>query len=607
MKLLADKTLLIVGLGLIGGSIARGLMAAGAGMRILAHGRDELQLQTALLDGSIHAFSTDITTLAPQADIVMLCTPTLTVRPMLEQLSQLVGPETIITDAASVKGNVVAEARLFFGSSLYRIVPGHPVAGSEQSGYKASKADLFHKRKVILTPLLESSSIAVRTVMELWQVLGADVHSMSAGRHDQVLAGTSHLPHLLAFTLVNTLVDSVGEADRAQQVFDYAAGGFADFSRIASSDPVMWRDIFLANTDATVDVLDAYIGSLQQMRQRLLRADGPGLESEFRRAKRVRDEFIRRFRPGANQTDSRQLIDSGFTVEPELITVRKGSFIQGFFYPSADNDAAFAAIRQALDYCGVSVIQGVPENLETIDYLQELSRQGVPVIEPEKSTLWVYGASGASRSSNTEEVVQRKIALPADAFLVGLLVLAASIKNGSSLCIRCQNTGEDLDRLLVVLAEFGLVIERSIDANGVAELLCGHNVLSGAALDGDMSALATEHLAVVLVAAALAPQPSSINLAAESFEQVARLLGELADWLADFVYTDGVLHIHPRPMTASRINAGGNTRLALLAIVAGQASETELEIEHPGDIAASYPGLLGQLLSLGMNFTVFQA
>src|SRR5690606_35226509 len=155
--------------------------------------------------------------------------------------------------------------------------------------------------------------------------------------------------------------------------------------RIASSDPVMWRDIFLANSDATVDVLDSYISSLEVMRQRLLRADGPGLESEFRRAKRVRDEFIRRFRPSTDQTDSGQLIDSGFTVEPALITVRKGSFIQGFFSPSSDNRAAARAIGQALQYPGVSVIHGVPENLEIIEYLKVLSAQGVPVIGPERS------------------------------------------------------------------------------------------------------------------------------------------------------------------------------------------------------------------------------
>ena len=297
MNLLQNKTVLIIGLGLIGVSIARGLANGKHCKRILAHGKDDIALQSALIDGSIHACSTELSLLAPQADLIIICTPTLSVRGVLEQLKDLVGPDTIITDVASVKSTIVADARMFFPGSLHRFVPGHPIAGSEQSGYVSSKADLFAKRKVILTPLRENSALAVQTVMNMWQKLGADVHGMSAERHDVVLAGTSHLPHLLAFTLVNTLVDTVSQPDRAQQVFDYAAGGFADFSRIASSDPEMWRDIFMANKNATIDVLDAYVAELNKMRHKLMIGDSQGLQNDFSKAKFIRDEFIKRFRP----------------------------------------------------------------------------------------------------------------------------------------------------------------------------------------------------------------------------------------------------------------------------------------------------------------------
>lgn len=605
MKLLENKTLLIAGLGLIGGSIARGLVAAGAGMRILAHGRDEQALQAALIDGSIHAFSTDISTLAPQADIVILCTPTMTVRPMLEQLAHLVTPDAIITDAASVKGNVVADARRFFAGSLHRVVPGHPVAGSEQSGYRASRPDLFSKRKVILTPLLENSSTAVTTVMQLWQVLGADVHAMSAIRHDQVLAGTSHLPHLLAFTLVNTLVDSVGEPDRAQQVFDYAAGGFADFSRIASSDPLMWRDIFLANRDATVDVLDVYIKSLEQMKQRLLRGDGQGLESEFRRAKRVRDEFIRRFRPGSAQAESRQLVDSGFTVEPASISVRKGAVLQGFFTPCATLDEMVAAINDALLSTGVTVLNGVPDGIPALEYVQQLRERGIPVIGPENATLWIYGESGSESDAGSSQL--RDVDLPTDGFLAGLMAISASLRSGSSLCIRCAKIGVELEVLLAALDCFGLSVRRSVNASGVTELVCGHQRLRAVDLETDISILRDEQLAVLVLAAALASGRTTLRLAADRCHRLIEFLGELGAWLADFDCHDGLLYVLPRERQGAEISARANVMLSLVAIVAGQTADGELLLHQPGDIAAHYPGLLGQWSALGMHFALNQA
>ncbi|HLT63548.1 MAG TPA: prephenate dehydrogenase/arogenate dehydrogenase family protein [Pseudohongiella sp.] len=598
MKLLENKTLLIVGLGLIGGSIARGLIAANAGVRILAHGRDEQALQVALLDGNIHGFSTDITTLAPQADIIMLCTPTLTVRPMLQQLATLVGPDTIITDAASVKGNVVADARQHFAGSLHRVVPGHPVAGSEQSGYRASKADLFSNRKVILTPLPENSSLAVRTIMQLWQVLGADVHSMTVERHDQVLAGTSHLPHLLAFTLVNTLVDSVGEPDRARQVFDYAASGFADFSRIASSDPVMWRDIFLANRDATVDVLDAYMHSLEQMKQRLLRGDGSGLQDDFRRAKQVRDEFIRRFKSDRAEAGS----DGGFTVEPALIKVRKGSFLQGFFDAVATSEEAVSAIDAAAAMAGVTVLQGVPESITVVEHVRQLGKRAIPVIGPERAMVRVYGETAGESADG-----MRRSSLPADAFLVGLLVLATAVQPGSSLCIRCLNIGEDLETVFSALAELGVSVLREAMDGGVIELICECRPLRAARLQTNVSALTDEQAAVVLLAAALAPGQSTLELSAEQYQRLVEFLGDLAHWLADFSYEDGILVVTPRKPVVAEFSARSCPALSLLAITAAQVVDAELGIQQPGDIAAHYPGLLGRLTALGMNFTVHQA
>lgn len=612
MKLLENKTILIVGLGLIGGSIARGLSAAVPGVRILAQGRDPVPLQEALQDGNIHAFSTDISTLAPQADIIVLCTPTLTVRRVLEQLSTLVGPDAVITDAASVKGNVVSDGRRLFAGSLHRFVPGHPIAGSEQSGYKASKADLFQNRKVILTPLIENSTLAVRTVMQLWQILGADVHAMSTERHDEVLAGTSHLPHLLAYTLVNTLVDTVSEPDKVQQVFDYAAGGFADFSRIASSDPYMWRDIFLANTHATVDVLDAYIASLNGMRQRLLKADGDGMQAEFARAKWVRDEFIRRFRPtglGAVEPGA-----TGFTRGTEQIFAYPGSALRGIYRPAARLDVALDALDGRARQSGVSHIEGFPESLAALQAVHHRRQGGIPIVGPERGVLCVYGQDSAQQDVHSAIALTR-LALPADPLLVGLLALAASVLPGSMLrlqAVTIPSEGPELERvdeqdsLLVYLQQFGAVLRP--EEGG--DVLCLSAALSAAQLDLSKSCLSDAELMVLIAAAALAQGESEMRLASGRAERLLPVFSGLADWAMELRIDQEVLRIIPRQLQSTELTLGAfadaelSAVRALLLIVMAQKLTGGLVLRQPGDVAAYFPGLLQLMKDLGIGITI---
>ena len=290
MNLLKDKSVLIVGLGLIGGSVARGLRKRGLCRAIYACGRDDRPLREAAADGVVDEWATDLPTLAAKADLILIAVPTLTVRRVLEQLKGVVRPDTIITDAASVKGSVVKDFRSVFGNDCRQFVPAHPIAGSEQSGYRASTPDLYQDRKVILTPLGETDPSFLRTVRELWEALGADVHQMGVDDHDAVLAATSHLPHLLAYSLINTLA----RQQMTDDIFRYAAGGFAGFTRIASSDPTMWRDIFLANGAATISVLDAYTDELARMRKALIEGDGELLKTSFDAARNARNHFIKK-------------------------------------------------------------------------------------------------------------------------------------------------------------------------------------------------------------------------------------------------------------------------------------------------------------------------
>lgn len=284
----AGRKIVIIGLGLIGGSIARALKQAEPHTRIFAVGRNATVLQQAMIDGSIDGWSNSALELSVDADLIVLGMPVLAVEQNLRELSLVLAPHTVVTDVASVKGAVVEAATKVFGSVPANFVPGHPIAGSEQSGYAASKAALYHGRKVILTPLAHTNPQAVQMVTDLWTITGAEVLNMSVEHHDEVLAATSHLPHLLAFALVDTL----SQQGTREEIFRYAAGGFRDFTRIASSDPVMWRDIFVTNADATVRILDDYMNDLQRLREVLIKRDAAELHNIFKRANASRDVFL---------------------------------------------------------------------------------------------------------------------------------------------------------------------------------------------------------------------------------------------------------------------------------------------------------------------------
>lgn len=399
------QTLLIVGLGLIGGSIARAL-AGNPEIRVLACGRDDKPLRQAQADGVIEGWSHDVSELAPQADMVLVATPTRTVARIFSMLAECVTRDTIITDAASVKGCVVEDARHFFADSMDRVVPAHPIAGSEKSGYAASFADLYRGRNVILTPEPETSAAALKKVVALWQLQGAQVHLMSASRHDEILAGTSHLPHLLAFDLVNTLTESVSEADRPWQVFDFAAGGFADFSRIASSDATMWRDIFLSNSKATASLLDCYIAHLQRTRDTILAQDGDTLHREFSQAKTVRDDFIASFnarrqrssqpasgRPSADLSAINPADQSRPLNAVRQLSWRQGSVARGVCYLAASYDTTLCAIQTATEQAEFRVLHGCEDSRAIRDFIQGQIAQGALIAGPDKGRVTVYADS----------------------------------------------------------------------------------------------------------------------------------------------------------------------------------------------------------------------
>jgi prephenate dehydrogenase len=280
------RRVVIVGVGLIGGSFGLALRAGGHDGELVGLGRDPGKLDAALECGAIDRAETDPAAALADADVVLLAVPMGAMAGVLGMLAPALEPGTIVTDAGSVKGSFVADARRILGS-LVRVVPGHPIAGTERSGVDAAFAELYRGRRVILTPTAETSADATDAVSALWERAGAHVERLAVDAHDRLLAATSHLPHMLAFGLV----DALARGDDPEAVFRYAAGGFRDFTRIASSDPTMWRDICLANRDALLEALEAYRNDLEQLTAEVRAGDGDGLLARFDRARTARDRF----------------------------------------------------------------------------------------------------------------------------------------------------------------------------------------------------------------------------------------------------------------------------------------------------------------------------
>lgn len=279
--------LTILGLGLIGGSLAKALKQKNAVTEVVGWGHREASLKKGVELGVIDRYSLDLAESVRDADIVVIATPTLIAETMIEKLVPLVSAATIITDVASVKGNLLRAAQRAFGKAPANLVLAHPIAGSEQSGVAAAKADLFVNHRVIVTPTESTSIDALERIEAMWKATGAELSRLDVDTHDEILAATSHLPHVAAFALVDAFA-----GDPAQrEIFKYAAGGFRDFTRIASSDPTMWRDIALANSAALLNSIDLFSEHLSQLRSAIAAGDSNKLFTTFTRAKDARDQF----------------------------------------------------------------------------------------------------------------------------------------------------------------------------------------------------------------------------------------------------------------------------------------------------------------------------
>lgn len=286
-ELRLDK-LVVIGVGLIGGSFSLALKAANAVQRVVGVGRTRQNLETALERGVIDEASLDVADAVSDADLVFIGTPVGQMPEVMARIAPALTSNAIVTDGGSTKQDVVAYARRFLGGHFERFVPSHPIAGTEKSGAAAAFPGLFRDRNVILAPQIENQAFAVRVVRAAWEACGARIIELDARRHDEIFAAVSHLPHVVAFALVSMLA----QRRDAAELLGHSGAGLRDTVRIAGSSPEMWRDICVANRDALIEILDDYMDELEAARAAIESGDGAALAEMFERARTARSRWL---------------------------------------------------------------------------------------------------------------------------------------------------------------------------------------------------------------------------------------------------------------------------------------------------------------------------
>ena len=369
---------LIIGLGMIGGSVAKALKDRGLAT---LYGADRREAELALgLSTGVIDFAVDLTPdLLSKMDVVILATPVRAMESVFAELRPMLRASTLVTDVGSTKGSVIDAVKRVFGELPANIIWAHPIAGAERSGVLAANPNLFKCHKVIVTPLPNSDPNLLDRLHRLWTALGAEVVSMDVEQHDHVLAASSHLPHLLAYTLV----DSLANSDRRQDVFRFAAGGFRDFTRIASSDPTMWRDVFLANKAATLSTLDEFTARLAQMRQAIEAEDGASMFGVFTRAKSARDHFLRLLEERTMGVQEE--------IKPVSMVLPQLSSVKGTIALLGDKSLSHRAIAMAALAEGVSQLSNLDLSSRVRVTIQAFRDMGVVIEDLGGHKLRVHG------------------------------------------------------------------------------------------------------------------------------------------------------------------------------------------------------------------------
>ncbi|GAA6134322.1 bifunctional prephenate dehydrogenase/3-phosphoshikimate 1-carboxyvinyltransferase [Oceaniserpentilla sp. 4NH20-0058] len=385
------NTVAVVGLGLIGGSWIKALRQTYPDWHVIGFDRNQDSMVKAHSLGIIDSYEGSVDNVVKNADLVILSVPILACREILSLIRPYLKPDAILTDVGSVKGCVADDIRAVFGQDQANFVLGHPIAGSEKSGIQAANESLFQNHKVIITPLPSTSLSAVEFISSLWEVVGAKVEIMDVAHHDEVLAATSHLPHLLAYSLVDTLAHN----HENKEIFNYAAGGFRDFTRIAASSPKMWHDIFTANKTAVLDALDLFAHDLSQLREAVANSDSTTMMGVFTRAKVARDHFskILARRAYVEPMKNQQI---NYIANP-------GGCVTGTFRVPGDKSISHRSIMLGSLANGTTEVTGFLEGEDSLATLQAFRDMGVVIEGPHRGRVTIHGVGlhGLKRPPNT--------------------------------------------------------------------------------------------------------------------------------------------------------------------------------------------------------------
>ena len=575
--------LVVIGLGLIGGSFAKGLRERGLFREVIGVDLDPESRRLAVDLGVVDRCEVDLLAACQGADVIQLAVPILAMEKLLAELAKLDLGAAVLTDVGSAKGNVVRAARLAFTGKAVRFVPGHPIAGSEQSGVEASNAQLFRRHKVILTPCEQSDEPALELVDALWRELGADVEHMEVEHHDQVLAATSHLPHLLAFTLV----DSLAKRSENLEIFRYAAGGFRDFTRIAGSDPVMWHDIFLANREAVLRTLDVFRDDLDALRDAVDAGDGHQLLGVFTRARVAREHFGKILARRA-YVDAMHSNDLVFLANP-------GGKLSGRIRVPGDKSISHRSIMLGSLAEGTTHVEGFLEGEDALATIQAFRDMGVVIEGPHHGRVTVHGVGLHGLKAPVGPLYMGNSGTSMR-LLSGLLAAQpfdTTLTGDPSLSKRPMN------RVAKPLREMGAVIETGPEGRPPL-MIKGGQRLTG--MDYEMPMASAQVKSCLLLAGLYAAGRTSVTEPAPTRDHTERMLRGFGYPVAVDGSTASVESGHK--LTATHIEVPADISSAAFFLVAGSiAEDSELVLEHVG-INPTRTGVIDILKLMGGDITL---
>jgi 3-phosphoshikimate 1-carboxyvinyltransferase len=575
--------LVVVGLGLIGGSFAKGLKESGLCREVVGVDLDPQSRQLAVELGVVDRCEDNLAAACVGADVIQLAVPILAMEKLLGVLAGLDLGDAVLTDVGSAKGNVVRAAREAFGAMPARFVPGHPIAGSEQSGVEASNAQLFGRHKVILTPLSETDPAALALVDRLWSVLGADVEHMDVERHDEVLAATSHLPHLLAFGLV----DSLAKRNENLEIFRYAAGGFRDFTRIAGSDPVMWHDIFLANRDAVLRTLDTFRSDLDALRDAVDAGDGHQLLGVFTRARVAREHF--------GKILARRAYVEKAAAEELSFVAQPGGSVRGQIRVPGDKSISHRSIMLGSLAEGVTEVEGFLEGEDALATLQAFRDMGVVIEGPHHGRLTIHGV-GLSGLKPAPGPIYLGNSGTSMRLLAGLL---AAQRFDSVLTGDASLSKRPMARVAEPLRQMGAVIETAAEGRPPLTIRGGKR-LTGISYVMPMASAQVK--SCLLLAGMYADGTTTVTEPAPTRDHTERMLRGFGYPVAGNGATASV--VAGGTLTATRIEVPADISSAAFFLVAASIAEgSDLLLEHVG-VNPTRTGVIDILRLMGADISV---